>query len=633
MMRQTPGKKRNTLPCFDQRLPNKRPIPRALDLLLLLAPLLLVRPLHSQADRQEAGTLTQRDAAAPVLANNSLTVNAGERLFLQLKTSLNSNDSQVGDPVEFKTTEDTLVGNLVAIPRGSVVSGRVSKVRRPGRLKGRAEIGFSVDQVTLADGSSLPLRVLLVRAGSTQVSATKGEPSLKGEGGSGFSLISIAGGGIQGAVVGGVFGGAVGMGVGLLGELVRRAPDLDLPRGMAFEVAICRPLDVMATAAQRATQLARDTSRHSPRRAPFSANELAADSAEPVPDFSQDEYSVEPESPQAGETAGTVAALTTPSVLRLPSDHVQGTAPVFEGTEHSDEFKLRVDVRLVMVDAVVRDRNGRPIDNLQREDFRVFEDGTEQPISSFSQDKLPLAVALVVDRSGSIGFVMRQLRRAAYQTLSQLKPDDQVALFAFADQALRLEDLTTDRQRIASRISTIEPRGGTNINDALYDAIHYLSSVARDRTKVVILISDNEATTNSRGSERRLIRLATQSETVVYSIKIPSEFSPSAGGIPPWLDTAPSVAKVTTATGGEIIDVSDRGSLGAALSAVVSRLKLRYALGYQPAHALSNDAFRRINVRLTDRFGQVDFDYSVHARRGYYPSTPRVAAQNRPPAY
>ncbi len=168
--------------------------------------------------------MTQRDAAAPVPANSSLTVNAGERLFLQLKTSLNSSDSQVGDPVEFKTTEDTLVGNVVAIPRGSVVSGRVSKVRRPGRLKGRAEIGFSVDQVTLADGSSLPLRVLLVRAGSTQVSATKGEPSLKGEGGSGFSLISIAGGGIQGAVVGGVFGGAIGLGVGLVGELVRRAP-------------------------------------------------------------------------------------------------------------------------------------------------------------------------------------------------------------------------------------------------------------------------------------------------------------------------------------------------------------------------------------------------------------------------
>jgi VWFA-related protein len=273
------------------------------------------------------------------------------------------------------------------------------------------------------------------------------------------------------------------------------------------------------------------------------------------------------------------------------------------------------------------------MDDLRREDFRVFEDGTERPITSFSQDKLPLAVALVLDRSGSVGLLMRQLRRSAYQTLSQLKPDDQVALFAFADEAQRLEDLTTDRQRIAHRISTIEARGGTDINDALYDAIHYLSSVAYDRPKAVILISDNEATTKPRSSERKLIRLATQSETVVYSIKMGSEFGLSAAGIPPWLDSARSVAKVTRETGGETIDVADSGSLGAALAAVVSRLKVRYALGYQPAHAFNNDAFRKINVRLADRFGQVNSDYSIHARHGYYPSTQRVAAQSRPPSY
>jgi VWFA-related protein len=602
---------------------------RVLQLLLLLAPLLVVRPLHSQTDQREAEALAQRAATARAPANKLLTVNPGERLFLQLETPVNTSGSQVGDQVEFRTTEDTLVGGLVAIPRGSSVSGRVSKIRRPGRLKGRAEIGFSVDQVTLADGTSFPLRVLLVRAGFTQVSANKGEPSLKGEGGEGFSLVSIAGGGIQGAVVGGVFGGAVGLGIGFVSELVRRAPDLDLPRDMAFEVAFRRPLNVTAAAAQRATQLAHSTLRNSSRRLSFPANTFSADSVEPVPDFSQDEPSGEPKSSEATGATETVATLTTPRVLRLPAD-AQRTTPVFGGPDHTDEFKLIVDVQLVMVDAVVRDRTGRPMDALRQEDFRVFEDGTERPITSFSQDKLPLAVALVVDRSGSVGFVMRQLRHAAYQTLSQLKPDDQVALFAFADRAQRLEDLTADRQRIANRISTIEARGGTNINDALSDAIHYLSSVAHDRPRVVILISDNEATTNPHSNERRLIRLATQSETVVYSIKLASEFDPSAGGVGPWLDSARSVAKVTLATGGEIIDVPDGGSLGAALAAVVSRLKLRYALGYEPAHAFNDDAFRKINVRLTDRFGQVDSDYSVHTRSGYYPSTQRVAAQNKP---
>jgi Ca-activated chloride channel homolog len=601
-------------------------MPRSLQPLLLLVILFLATPLQGQTDHREA--LAPKVAAVPAPANKLLTVKAGERLFLQLETPLNTQSTRVGDRVEFKTTEDTLVDGFVAIARGSSVSGTVSRVRRPGRLKGRAEIGFSVDQLTLADGTSFPLKVRLLRAGFTQVSANKGEPSLKGEGGTRLSVISIAEGGIQGAVIGGAFGGAVGLGIGFVSELVQRGPDLDLPGQMAFEAAFRVPLDVTAAAARRSAQVARNTLSRSSPGASFPADRLSTDSAEGVPDFSQDEQSVKSKSPVATNTTGAVAAATNPRMPRLPGD-TQRTAPVFEGTDQPDEFKLKVDVQLVMVDAVVRERTGRTMDNLQREDFRIFENGIEQLITSFSRDKLPLAVALVVDRSGSVALSMRQLRRAAYETLSQLKPDDRVALFAFTDQVEKLEDLTADRQRIADRIATIEAGGGTNINDALFEAIRYLSLAAHDCRRAVILISDNQATTKPRSSERKLIRLATQSQTVVYSIRIATEFTRLAAGVFPSLVGAHDVEKVTLETGGEIVDVPDKASLRAALAAVVSQLKLSYALGYQPSYAGTSDAFRKIDVRLSDRFGQVDYDYSVRARRGYYPSIQRVAAQNR----
>ena len=77
---------------------------------------------------------------------------------------------------------------------------------------------------------------------------------------------------------------------------------------------------------------------------------------------------------------------------------------------------------MVLVEATVRDDKGRIADDLKREDFRVFEDGVEQQIIYFSRDELPLAVALVVDGSGSISPVLRELHHAAYDTLSQLKP-------------------------------------------------------------------------------------------------------------------------------------------------------------------------------------------------------------------
>src|SRR3972149_5215999 len=157
-----------------------------------------------------------------------------------------------------------------------------------------------------------------------------------------------------------------------------------------------------------------------------------------------------------------------------------------------DAYRMRVDVQLVLVEAFVRDERG-PVDNLAKEDFRLFENGAEQKISHFSRDELPLAVALVVDRSGSVAPFMPELRRAAYQALSQLKRGDQVCLFTFASEVERLGGLTTDRQRIADRIAGIRPGGGTNIVDAVFDAAYYLSVAARDRRRAIILVSDRRA--------------------------------------------------------------------------------------------------------------------------------------------
>ena len=86
---------------------------------------------------------------------------------------------------------------------------------------------------------------------------------------------------------------------------------------------------------------------------------------------------------------------------------------------------------------------------LTRDDFVIYEDGVKQEVQSFSRDELPIAVALVIDRSGSEAPYISELRRIANRTLQELKPADQVALFSFASDVQRLEGLTTDRQRIA----------------------------------------------------------------------------------------------------------------------------------------------------------------------------------------
>jgi len=271
------------------------------------------------------------------------------------------------------------------------------------------------------------------------------------------------------------------------------------------------------------------------------------------------------------------------------------------------------------------------LEDLRREDFQLLEDGVAQQVRHFSRDELPLAVALVVDRSGSVAPFMPELRRAAYQTLSHLKQGDEVALFAFDADVDRLEELTTDRRRIAERIARIQAGGGTNITDALAAAAQYLALAAPERRRTVILISDNKETVRGHASQSRLIRMALEYEVVIYSVKTTGARAPLTMRVPNWLGGLSSVRAITQETGGEIIDVDRVGSLEAALAAVISRLKTRYTLGYQSTNKTADGGFRRIEVRLADRFGRPERDYSVFARSGYYaPSESRASKQPTP---
>jgi VWFA-related protein len=275
---------------------------------------------------------------------------------------------------------------------------------------------------------------------------------------------------------------------------------------------------------------------------------------------------------------------------------------------------------MVLVEATVRDDKGRMADDLKQEDFRVFEDGVEQKIIYFSRDELPLAVALVVDGSGSISPVLGELHHAAYDTLSQLKPEDQVALYAFAAHPERLVDLTTDRRSIAERIMGIGSAGGTNIADALYESIEYLGQEARERRHAVIMVSDNEPTAKGEFTGGDVIRLALETQTIVYSVRFGRD--PLGGTLdePGWIPGARWVSKIMDETGGEVIDMAAVGSAQKAMAAVITRLKRRYTLGYQSTDTRRDRAFREIDVRLSDRAPNPKHKYRIFARRGYYPA-------------
>jgi Ca-activated chloride channel homolog len=300
---------------------------------------------------------------------------------------------------------------------------------------------------------------------------------------------------------------------------------------------------------------------------------------------------------------------------------LRAQGPAVPGNQQPPEtggFTLKADVNLVLVEATVRDDKGKIIDDLKPGNFRVLEDGVEQKVIYFSRDELPLAVALVVDGSGSVSPVLGELHHAAYDTLSQLKPEDRVALYAFATHPERLVDLTTDRKSIADGIMGIGSTGGTNIADALYASIEYLGQEARDRRHAVIMISDNEPTAKGDFTGADVSRLALETQTIIYSVRVGRDRLEGTVDEPGWIPGARWVNKIMDETGGEIIDMAAVGSAQKAMAAVIARLKQRYTLGYQSSNTRSDRAFRSIEVRLSGRAQDSKHLYKIFARHGYY---------------
>jgi VWFA-related protein len=289
-----------------------------------------------------------------------------------------------------------------------------------------------------------------------------------------------------------------------------------------------------------------------------------------------------------------------------------------ESQEPQEGAVIRKEVRLALVEATVKDKAGKAMKVLKQEDFLLYDDGQQQEIAHFSQDQLPLAVALVVDLSGSIQPFLRPLRYASSSALKALKKEDEVALFTFTGNVDKRVDLTRNKLAVSDQIEAFEAEGGTNINDALYTAAVYLREKAPAARRVIVLVSDNVPTVGGASPEE-VLNETLEADAAIYSLKVPGR-NPGGMGMARVGRGFVNVKKITEETGGEIFEVEKEGSLYLAFAALIERLKTRYTLGFYPGAKSAGRQLRKLDVKLNPSFGSKGRDYTVVAKRGYFPA-------------
>ncbi len=293
-------------------------------------------------------------------------------------------------------------------------------------------------------------------------------------------------------------------------------------------------------------------------------------------------------------------------VLMLSSAAGAQVAP--PGKEAAQEdFRMSVEVDLVVLQATVRDRTGRSVADLQQQNFSVYEDGALQTIRVFRHEDTPVTVGLVVDHSSSMRGKLGEVTTAARALVWASNPDDQMFVVNFNEKAsLGLpagQGFSNSARELGSAIGDAPADGETALYDAVTLGLRGLQKGERDK-KVLVVISDG-GDNASRSRLDDVLKMAGLSSAAIYTVGLADKHDP---------DWNPKVLRrLARETGGEAffpLEVSETVGICRRIAADVRE---QYTIGYASTSGKPG-VYHSIRVTAQSKeHGKL----SVRARNGY----------------
>jgi VWFA-related protein len=277
-------------------------------------------------------------------------------------------------------------------------------------------------------------------------------------------------------------------------------------------------------------------------------------------------------------------------------------------------FKSAVD--LVSISAVVRDKKGRFVPHLSREDFIVVEGGERRPIVGFNAESDgPVKVAVLFDISGSmrVGTKAVDAQQAARHLFSSLKAGDQAALFAFDTQLEKVTGFTSDFKGLESRVDKVDPPfGQTSLFDAIAETARAVAESVGGNGRVsqrsgIVVLTDG-IDTKSRLTAPEVSAIASSIDVPVYIVAVMSAVDDPRN--PDYGTGALSSGLTDLArwTGGDFFIAISPAHASVAARQIVGEMRNQYMLAFE---ASARSGWRALEVRARDR------DHTVRARSGY----------------
>ena len=323
----------------------------------------------------------------------------------------------------------------------------------------------------------------------------------------------------------------------------------------------------------------------------------------------------------------------------------QSATPNQEPTQQSKETITSV-VNLVDVLFTVLNRRNKLVPELEKSDFKIWDDKALQEIRYFSkQTDLPLRIGMLLDTSNSIRDRIKFEQDASINFLFSVlrRNKDEAFVMTFDDEPQIVQGFTGDAGALRDQITKTRAGGGTAIYDAIYEAcVKELSHPPRPPgdqpdvvRRVMILISDGEDNLSSH-TRADAIEMAQRTSVVIYTISTSTQWISLSQTDPQKMgdrkyhltDGDKILQELAEDTGGRAFFPYHVDDLDQSFQDIGDELRNQYSIAYQPTNYVVDGRYHKIRIDVPEHKG-----YQVRARRGYFArANANVGAPPAPPA-
>jgi VWFA-related protein len=285
-----------------------------------------------------------------------------------------------------------------------------------------------------------------------------------------------------------------------------------------------------------------------------------------------------------------------------------------------------VDTELVSVNVSVVDRGtNRGVNDLTRDDFRLYEDNAQQQIANFESSSAPFNLMLLIDLSGSTAKVVELIKAAAIHFVEAARPFDRISVVTFAGGQVVASPLTSDHEALRRRISAIQrPEGSTRLYDSVVFAVDEVFRETKDsRRNAIVVISDgldsvmpNVTGEGSTTTYQEMLRRVKEFDGVLYSIWTDTQDYEPLSKFDIQQETFDlahdQMKELADAGGGAFYECEQLSDLAGAYDRVVADLGTLYTLSYRPTNKVRDGSWRTIRVNVNRA------NIVARGKRGYF---------------